>query len=256
MKYVLAFCIALVSYTATGQALEMALVEGGDYVPLYGGAEGGSVSVSDFYMDITPVTHAEYLAFVKRFPKWQKSQVAPLFAEVNYLSSWEDDTTPDPALMNSPVNNVSWFAAKAYCECQGKRLPTVDEWEYAAMADADSRDARKDSLYNQRIIKSYEARSTHRKKTGTTPANFWGIKDLHGLVWEWTSDFNAIILPGESRKQNNSINLFCAAGSIGANDLMSYAAFMRYALRSSLKANFTLNNVGFRCVKDANNELR
>lgn len=252
MKYTLAFCVALASHFAFGQPPEMALVKGGRYIPLYGGQEDGSVEVKDFYMDVTPVTHAQYLSFVTRFPEWQKSKAARLFADENYLASWKDNVTPDPALLRSPVNNVSWFAAKAYCACQGKRLPTVDEWEYAAMADVDSRDARKDSLYNQRIIKSYEARLTHLKQTGATPANYWGIKDLHGLVWEWTSDFNSIILPAESRNQTTNITLFCAAGAIGANDLMNYAAFMRYALRSSLKANFALTNLGFRCVKDVN----
>lgn len=250
MKYALALWFAALWHSAIAQDTEMALVKGGDYVPLYNASKEGVVNVQDFYMDVTPVTHKEYLDFVKKFPKWQKSKVSALFADANYLNTWIDDTTPDKRSLNSPVNNVSWFAAKAYCECQGKRLPTVDEWEYAAMADQDSRDARKDSLYNQQIIKGYEARNTHMKPAGHTPPNYWGIKDLHGLVWEWTLDFNAIILTGESRKQNNNVNLFCAGGSIGANDLMNYAAFMRYALRSSLKANYSLTNLGFRCVKD------
>ena len=251
MKYALILGLTLLWNIAAAQDTDMALVKGGYFVPLYGASDDGGVAVKDFYMDITPVTHEQYLSFVRKFPKWQKSNVVRLFADANYLTSWQGDTTPDPKLLKSPVNNVSWFAAKAYCECQGKRLPTVDEWEFAAMADETSRDARKDSLNNQQIIRSYEARNTHTKVIGDSPANYWGIKDLHGLVWEWTLDFNAVILTGESRKQNNEISLFCAGGSIGANDLMNYAAFMRYALRSSLKANFTLTNLGFRCVKDA-----
>lgn len=251
MKYGFALVFAIVCGNATAQ-IEMELVKGGTYVPLYGDSEEG-VAVDDFYMDVTPVTHKDYLAFVKEYPQWRKSNVSPLFADAHYLQNWGDDTSPDPSRLNSPVNYVSWFAAKAYCECQGKRLPTIDEWEYAAMADANSRDARRDSLFNISIIRGYETMNTHAKTVGSTPANYWGIRDLHGLVWEWTSDFNAIILTGESRRPDNtnSINLWCGGAAINANDLMDYAGFMRYALRSSLKARFSLKSLGFRCVRDA-----
>lgn len=251
MRGVLAVCLMLFSPMGFAQPTDMALVTGGSYVPLYGGSESNLVMVNSFYMDVTPVTHEQYLAFVIQYPQWRRSRVPAIFADEHYLRTWSDDTSPPALSIKSPVNNVSWYAAKAYCECQGKRLPTVDEWEYAAMADENSRDARKDSLYNQRIIRGYEARDTHAKTVGQTIPNYWGIKDLHGLVWEWTLDFNSIILPGESRTQDNDISVFCAAGSINATDLMNYSAFMRYALRASLKANFALRNLGFRCVKDA-----
>lgn len=254
MKHWLTLAFVALAYLAGAQSNSMALVKGGTFIPLYGGPTNDDVKVNSFYMDMRPVTHAQFAAFVKRYPKWQKSNVTPLFADGKYLSSWLDDVTPDPRLLDAPVNNVSWFAAKAYCECQGKRLPTMNEWEYAAMADNDSPDARKDSLYNQRIVSSYEARDTYMKAVGKTEPNFWGIQDLHGLVWEWTLDFNATILTGESRKQNNDASLFCAGGAINANDLMNYGAFLRYALRSSLKANFTLKNLGFRCARDVNDK--
>ena len=47
---------------------------------------------------------------------------------------------------------VSWFAASAYCEAQGARLPTWNEWEYAAAADETRRDARKDPVWRERIL--------------------------------------------------------------------------------------------------------
>ena len=45
------------------------------------------------------------------------------------------------------MTNISWFAAKEYCECQGKRLATLDEWEYVAMAD----EKRKRRSFKRRI---------------------------------------------------------------------------------------------------------
>ena len=59
---------------------------------------------------------------------------------------------------------------------------------------------------------------------------------MHGLVWEWTFDFNSIFLSGESRKDKDTDkDLFCGSGSVNATDLMNYAAFMRYAFRASIK---------------------
>lgn len=256
MKYIFSLLAGLIFIPLLAQEPEMALVKGGTYIPLYGD-KGVGVAVGDFYMDVAPVTHGQYLAFVKTYPQWKKSNVSRLFADERYLQNWSGDTDPDKSLLNSPVNNVSWFAAKAYCECQGKRLPTVDEWEYAAMADETSRDARKDSLFNLRVIRSYETPKSHTMVVGNSPANYWGIKDLHGLVWEWNLDFNAIVLGSESRKPDNTnnINLWCGGAAINANDLMDYAAFMRYAMRSSLKARYTLVSVGFRCVQDVNNRV-
>ena len=46
-------------------------------------------------------------------------------------------------------------------------------------------------------------------------------------------------------------SLFCAGGAVSATDAANYAAFMRYAFRSSLDGNFTTNNLGFRGARDA-----
>lgn len=230
---------------------EMALVTGGSYVPLYG-KQQTEVVVNDLYMDVYPVTNAEYLDFVKKNKKWQKSQVKKLFADGNYLRKWQNDTVLNVNVKsNSPVTNISWFAANAYCDCQGKRLATVDEWEYVAMANQKIADARKLESYNQLILDWYEKPKTYQNEIGSTFKNYYGVYDLHGLVWEWTSNFNSILITGESRTDSaENKNLFCGSGSLNATDLMDYAAFIRYAFRGSIKANYSVQNLGFRCVKD------
>lgn len=256
MKLAISFFLASMCSVAHAQDEAMALVKGGSYVPLYGDKKN-AVQVHDFFLDVTPVTHEQYLTFVKAQPKWQRSRVSRLLADEHYLQDWADDVTLENGSLNTPVNYVSWFAAKAYCESQEKRLPTVDEWEYAAMADEHQRDARKDSVFNQKVIRGYETPRSHLKSVGNTPANYWGIKDLHGLVWEWNLDFNSVILTSDPRNQDETTNtnFWCGGAAINDNDLMNYAAFMRYAMRSSLKARYALKSMGFRCAKDGKSTL-
>ncbi len=227
---------------------QTALVKGGEFLPLYGSVEKTKVKVNSFRMDTRPVTNADYLAFVKKETQWQRSKVKRLLADKSYLKNWTSDVSYPAAMAEAPVTNVSWFAAKTYCESQGKKLPTTHEWEYAAMAGYDKADARKDSVYNARIMAAYEEPKTYLKKVGQNRPNYWGIYDMNELVWEWTSDFSSVMLSGENRNNDNK-DLFCAGGAMSATDLMNYAAFMRYAFRSSVKAGYTVTNLGFRCVQ-------
>lgn len=232
-------------------AQDMVVVQSGSYVPLYGSVDRKPVSVSSFYMDIYPVTNQQFSKFLEENPMYIRSQIKRIFADASYLVYWKGDLDYGDTKPNSPVTNVSWYAAKKYCECQGKRLPTIDEWEYAAMSDTQTKDARTKASYNQYILSWYEAPRTFEKVVGSTFKNYWGIYDMHGLVWEWTSDFNSIFLSGESRKdKGDDSNLFCGGASVNASDLMDYAAFMRYAFRGSMKAQYSTRNLGFRCVKD------
>jgi len=233
---------------------EMKKVDNGTFVPLYG-SYSAKVIIQDFFLDVYPVTNEHFLDFINKNPKWRKSQVIKLFADQNYLYKWKNDSTMGESInLQSPVTTVSWYAAKAYCACQDKRLPAMDEWEYAALASETTINAQQDSLFNQRIIEGYETPKTYANKIGSTFKNYWGIYDLHGLVWEWTSDFNSVLISGESRKDvDTDKNLFCAGGAVNATNLMDYAAFMRYAFRGSIKANYCIQNLGFRCAKSTIN---
>jgi formylglycine-generating enzyme required for sulfatase activity len=221
-------------------------IDGGVFTPLYGSAKQ-PVSVDSFAMDVTPVTNAEFLGFVNKHPAWQKNAVTPLFAEANYLHHWASASEPGPAApLDSPVVNVSWFAAKAYCATQGKRLPTVNEWEYVASRPIPGADVRQVILdwYSELTPEVLPAvQSGHR--------NANGVISLHGLIWEWTQDFNSAMVTGESRADGSlDKTLFCGAGAASAADKSDYAAFMRFGFRSSLKAKYTVNNLGFRCIKE------
>ncbi|MDG1309892.1 MAG: formylglycine-generating enzyme family protein [Flavobacteriaceae bacterium] len=246
--FVLFFCL-----TANCQS-KMVLIKGGTYTPLYG-RDSLKVTVSDFKMDVYPVTHEQFLEFIKKTPKWKRSTIKKLFADKNYLIDWKSDVEIGAKQsLKAPITNVSWFVAKDYCKTQGKRLPTIDEWEYVAMANKTLPDARPLKTYNEYILSWYEKPKTFNNEIGSTFKNYWGVYDLHGLVWEWTLDFNSVLISGESRKDvDNDSNLFCGSAAIGASDLMNYAAFMRYAIRGSVKAKYALKTLGFRCVKEMSN---
>jgi formylglycine-generating enzyme len=232
---------------------EMVLVSGGFYKPLFKDAADEEIKVEKFYLDVYPVANAEFLAFVKANPQWKRSNVKKIFADKNYLKNWESDFEPGAKVKpDGPVTFVSWFAAKAYAEWAGKRLPTVAEWEYAASAGSTKKYGADDEEEIKKILKWYSQLSVNIiPSVGSTEKNYWGVYDMHGLIWEWTYDFNTALVTGDSRGDGNlERNLFCGSGSANAKDIKNYPAFMRYGYRSSLKANYTTHNLGFRCAKD------
>jgi formylglycine-generating enzyme len=240
----------------SAQSGDMAFVEGGEYLPFYSFSED-SVYVESFYLDKYPVTNDEYLEFVTANPEWRRSQIKKIFADEGYLKKWAGDLDLGPdagKIKNSPVTNVSWFAARAYASWMGKRLPTLDEWEYAASASKDKPMAARDEMFVQTIMDWYsQPNPAILPAVGENDANYYDVHDLHGLIWEWVLDFNTVFISGESRADQGDLKqFFCAAGSAAASDADkgNYAAFLRYAFRGSLEADFSVGNLGFRLAMD------
>ncbi len=232
----------------------MALIPAGAYVPLQRTLKDApQIAVAAFLLDEHPVTNAEFLAFVIAHPKWRRDHVSRLFADSSYLENWASALEPGAnAPPDSPVVRVSWFAARAYARWKGQRLPTIAEWEHAAAAGYTNVDGKNDAQLN-RDLYAWLARPVPaiQANAATAKPNFYGVRGLHGLVWEWVEDFNTAMVTGESRADSGlDRDLFCGAGSVGAKDTTDYAAFMRQALRSSLKANNTTTALGFRCAQD------
>jgi formylglycine-generating enzyme len=236
----------------------MTLVPAGRYVPLFRAeTEPKAIDVPAFFIDALPVTHAEFLEFVRENPKWQRSQVKRLFADADYLKPWASDLELGTnALANAPVTHVSWFAAKAFAAWKGKRLPSVAEWEYVAAASATRADGENDAEFTREIRRWYSTPAPERVgEVGRGRANFYGVHDLHGLVWEWVADFNTAMVTGDARGDTGlDRQLFCGAGAQGAKDTSNFPAFMRYGFRSSLKASYTVHNLGFRCARSLSPE--
>lgn len=233
--------------------LGMVLIPGGDYVPpLRAKDEPERVAVAAFWLDAQPVTNAEFLAFVRAHPQWQRSRVSPLFADSGYLGDWAgDEELGSNAPANAPVVRVSWFAARAFARVQGKRLPTTAQWERAASAGFSTPDGATEAGFNAAVL-NWFTRPTPvpLPAVGAARPNFFGAHDLLGLVWEWVDDFNTSMVTGESRGDTGlERDLFCGSGAAGARNPSDYAAFMRAGFRSSLRANYAVPNLGFRCLQ-------
>lgn len=233
----------------------------GGYVRIPGGKlrsalayedSGGAVTTAAFQLMSQPVTNTQFLDFVAKHPQWRRDRVASVFAEPSYLSHWSGPiqlgATAQPM---QPVINVSWFAADAYCAAHDARLPTWNEWEYVAAADGKRRDARKDPAWRESILGWYgKPSNAPLDVVGKSPANVYGVRDLHGLIWEWVEDYSSLLVSGDSREQKDPDLLkFCGAGAISMDDRENYAVLMRVAMLSSLNAVNSTSNLGFRCAR-------
>ena len=235
------------------EATELITIPSGIHLPLYPGKdEPAQFEVASFQMEAHQVTNQQFLAFVWAEPKWRRSKVPALFTDAGYLRHWDGDLKFDEALADSPATHVSWFAARAYAKWAGRRLPTLAEWEYVAAASENAPFGREEPGYNQAILTWYSRPLPPVLPPAAqgTP-NYYGVLNLHGLVWEWVDDYNTALVTGESRGDSGlDRNLFCGSGSIGVADPSDYAAFMRFAFRSSLEANYAVTNLGFRCASN------
>jgi formylglycine-generating enzyme required for sulfatase activity/serine/threonine protein kinase len=137
------------------------------------------VTVGPFAIDRTEVTNAEYAAFVKATGHKPPPDV------------WEGDT-PSEGLARLPVSNVTYEDARAFAAWRSKRdgvtyrLPTEEEWEYAARGGDPTRTYPWGSEWSPGYANLDGA--------GTAPVGSFplgrtpqGLDDMIGNVWEWTS---------------------------------------------------------------------
>jgi formylglycine-generating enzyme required for sulfatase activity len=248
----IALTVCNLTYASSPQT-QRATIPGGEFESvLPASKDTKQVSVAAFRLDRTPVTNAQFARFLRADPEWQRDRVARLFADEQYLKHWATSTTPLTTDANKPVVHISWFAASAYCESQGGRLATWHEWEFAAAASESRRDARSDPAWRQQILNWYSQSGRGAlADVGVTPANIYGVRDLHGLVWEWIEDLPAMLVANDSREQGDPNEMrFCGAGAASMEQKENYAMLMRIAMLSSMKASYTSATMGFRCAND------
>ena len=242
----------------------MLLIPAGEFVMGCNDAEGSqnekpahTVFVDAFYMDKSPVTNAQYKAFVDANPRWRKGNVREEYGAANYLQHWSGNNCPT-GKGNHPVVYVSWYAATAYAKWVGKRLPTEAEWEKAARGGL----AGKKFPWGNAINPS---KANYNKNVGDTtrigryPANDYGLYDMAGNVWEWCLDeYDPDFYAGSRR--NNPISGSSTVEKV-RSELLKSTRVLRggswstsaYNLRVTSRGGVTPSGsrpaYGFRCVK-------
>lgn len=177
--------------------LELIRIPAGKF-PMGEGTEVHLVDVAEFWIGKYPVTNAQYAAFVKA-------------TGYRTPSHWTEGKIP-PNMEEHPVVCVSWRGAEAFCQWLSEatdkpfRLPSEAEWEKAASWDAAQRWKRKypwgDEFDRSKcnaipFARSYK-RSTRSSIDRMTPVGKYspygdspyGVADMAGYVWEWTSSLH------------------------------------------------------------------
>ena len=197
--------------------------------------KGETVALQAFEMKRTPVTVAEF----------QKCVEAGACTAANYGDTLDTSKIASCNYnrghnwLNHPMNCVSWYAAKEYCEWAGGRLPTEEEWEYAATHDGTQHLNTEYPWGNERP----DATRGNYGVPKTTPVGKYspkgdsplGLVDMIGNVTEWT----------DSPSGSNRVLK-------GHSVLVKNASYLSVSWRTNYNpAAVNVVNTGFRCVKES-----
>ncbi len=209
------------------------------------------VFISNFFIDQYEVTNKEFYDFVRAKPQWSPSRIEARYHDGNYLKHWERGR-PKADDMNRPVSNVSWYAARAYAQSVGKRLPSEAEWEKAAAANTTEQkywwgnysDAKK------AVYEFYPEKKP--APVGSFPANGYGIHEILGNVNEWVEDTYSETFYRQSEGARDPVNLEPGGAKVfRGGSYRSMGKELALYLRYYQDPRFCHETLGFRCVQDA-----
>ena len=207
----------------------------------------------------------------------------PGVKQVSFLSwwhwttgaNWQHPFGPDSAIAsksNYPVVHIAYEDALAYAKWSGKSLPTEAQWEYAARGGLDGATYAWGNEYSehrantwQGIFPFFNTKADGHlgiAPIGSFAPNGYGLYDMTGNVWEWTSDFFQV---GRDRK-SHEINPIALNQSFDPNKpneselhvikggsylcAPNYCSRFRPAARESESPDTGTTHIGFRLVKN------
>ncbi len=217
-----------------------------------------AVNVAAFALDQTEVTVQAYEECVSAGACHEPSRYEPTQGNWQIFCNWRH---PDGRARH-PINCVDWNQATTFCGWAGKRLPTEEEWEYAAR-----RGNRKypwgDDPPNERLVnacgsecvadgvaRGFPSRASipwgsdawpETAPVGSFPAgaSIDGVQDLIGNVWEWTSSGYS---SDYGKERTNDARVFRGGYWSGS------ATYLRASSRVRLEPTYRSGSLGFRCA--------
>ncbi|KAM4760262.1 inactive C-alpha-formylglycine-generating enzyme 2 [Cyanocitta cristata] len=242
------------------------------------------VTVKPFALDKHPVTNRDFREFVreKKYKTeaeafgWsfvfedfvseelkkkvtQKLESAPWWLPIE-KAFWRQPSGPGSSIkdrLDYPVLHVSWNDAQAFCAWKGKRLPSEEEWEFAARGGLEQRmypwgnkfQPNRTNLWQGDFPRGDTAEDGYHGVSPVTafPAqNSYGLYDLLGNTWEWTaSEFPA---PGRASRAQNMQVLRGASWIDTADGSANHRA--RVTTRMGNTPDSASDNLSFRCAAD------
>ena len=167
-----------------------------------------AVELPTFRIDRVPVSNRLYAAFVEAggytdrrcwtAAGWEHLQASgrarPMTWQPDGAGGWTGRRfgEVEPLDLDAPVQHASWFEADAYARWAGRRLPTESEWEKACGWDPVAERLRRYPWGDDDPtpeLANLGQRATRPAPVGAYPAgaSAYGVEQLVGDVWEWTS---------------------------------------------------------------------
>jgi len=199
-----------------------------------------TVTLAPFELDATEVTNAQFQRFVDETRYQTTAEERGYSWDITRCRrcTWREPQPSRSAFEHpdDPVVHVSWTDARSYCEWAGGRLPTEDEWEFAARG-VDRRAFPWGDEWDANRLRDVRATGVGLEPVGSHPqgATPEGLLDLAGSVWEWTSTSS-----GEGERR-----IFK-----GGSWMDRIPAYFRSAAFSEDAPDYSSISLGFRCARD------
>ena len=191
-------------------------------------------AVASFFMDAHEVTCEEYQQFVRATGHQPPPQ-------------WSNNTFPAGA-GNLPVTGVDWYDANAYAKWAKKRLPTEEEWEFAARAN-DGRRYPWGNNWSRGAANAGDSSAQQLVSVGSFPRGKTpsGLVDMAGNAWEWTSSDLVAYPNGKLREKPPGEIKIVRGGSWQEPTNQITTTYRGYLLASGAG---DYSATGFRCVTE------